>query len=346
MLHPEPLPPEAFTVCVPLLRAYPFKPYAHYARRVGEKALQQLFLSRVEASLRHDAHSALWLPGSDGARGLAGWTRLAWDSQQLGVGAGRLDYLIASGDYEDQYATKEALLTAVLEACADQGIRHLTARVHASELSSIHLLEQHGFIAVDGILTFSLALSPRRHEDTKQTDKKAKNSLSLSAFVVSDKDFEIRLSQPEDIDQIKAIARSSYVYDRFHSDPRVPKAVADELHAVWLENSCLGVAADAVVVAVENDRILGFVTCKIDRQTTEYLGLTIGTIVLVATAPEARGRGVAKATTYGALNWFRDQGVDIVEVGTQLCNIPASRLYEACGFRLVASSLSLRKWIE
>ena len=66
----------------------------------------------------------------------------------------------------------------------------------------------------------------------------------------------------------------------------------------------------------------------------------------MATALDARGRGIAKATTYGALDWFREQGVDIVEVGTQLRNIPASRLYEACGFRLVASSLSLRKWIE
>lgn len=327
MQNPEPLNPETFATCVPLLEAYPFKPYAHYGHRVGEKALQQLFLARVEASIKSNAHSALRIPRPDGAQGLAGWTRLAWDSQQLGVGAGRLDYLIASGDYKDQYRAKEALLTGVLEACADQEIRHLTARLHASDLSGIHLLERRGFITVDGILTFSLNL-----QDAHWPSPPA--------------DLEIRLSRPEDIEQIKAIARSSYVYDRFHSDPHIPKAVADELHAVWLENSCLGMAADAVVVATENGRILGYVTCKIDRHTTQYLGLTIGTIVLVATAADARGQGVAKAVTYGALDWFRDQGVDIVEVGTQLRNIPASRLYEACGFRLVASSLSLRKWIE
>ena len=327
MLKAEPLNSEAFAACVPLLRAYPFKPYAHYSRRVGEEALQQFFLARVEASIRTNANSALWIPGSGGAQGLAVWTRLAWDSQQLGIGAGRFDYLIASGDYPDQYATKEALLRAVLEACAGEGIRHLTARVHASDLSSIHLLEQYGFITVDGILTFSLDIIDAR-------------------WPLPPAGLEIRLSRPEDIEAIKAIARSSYVYDRFHSDPCIPKAVADELHAVWVENSCLGKAADAVLVAAENGRILGFVTCRIDRQTTEYLGLTIGTIVLVATAADARGRGVARAITYGALDWFRDQGVDIVEVGTQLRNIPASRLYESCGFRLVASSLSLRRWID
>jgi len=327
MQKPEPLNPEAFATCVPLLRAYPFKPYVHYSLRVGEEALQQFFLDRVEVSIRTSANSALWIPGPEGAQGLAVWTRVEWDSQQLGFGAGRLDYLIASGDYQNQYATKEALLKAVLEACADQGIQHLTARVHASDLSSIHLLEQYGFITVDGILTFSLDIMDAHWPSPPAG-------------------LEIRLSRPEDIEQIKAIARSSYVYDRFHSDPCIPKAVADELHAVWVENSCLGKAADAVVVAAKNGRILGYVTCKIDRQTTQYLGLTIGTIVLVATVADARGRGVAKALTYGALNWFRDQGVDVVEVGTQLRNIPASRLYESCGFRLVASSLSLRRWID
>ncbi len=327
MQKPEPFNPEAFAACVPLLRAYPFKPYAHYSRRVGEEALQQFFLAQVEASIRTNANSALWIPGPEGVQGLAVWTRLAWDSQQLGVGAGRLDYLIASGDYQNQYATKEVLLRALLEVCADQGIQHLTVRVHASDLSSIHLLEQYGFITVDGILTFSLDIVDARW------------SLPPAGL-------EIRLSRPEDIDAIKAIARSSYVYDRFHSDPCIPKAVADELHAVWLENSCLGKAADAVVVAAENGRILGYVTCKIDRQTTEYLGRTIGTIVLVATAADARGRGVARAITCGTLDWFRSQGVDTVEVGTQLRNIPASRLYESCGFRLVASSLSLRRWID
>jgi ribosomal protein S18 acetylase RimI-like enzyme len=327
MIKIGPLNPEAFANCVPLLRAYPFKPYAHYSGRVGEEALQRLFLDRVQAIIEGSAHSASWVPGSGNAQGLAVWTSLAWDSQQLGVGAGRLDYLIASGDYQNQYAIKEVLLRAVLKICADQGIQHFTARVHASDLSTIHLLEQYGFITVDGILTFFLDITDAHWPSPPAG-------------------LEIRLARPEDIEQIKAIARSSYVYDRFHSDPCIPKAVADELHAVWLENSCLGKAADAVVVAAENGRILGYVTCKIDRQVTEYLGLTIGTIVLVATAADAQGRGVAKAITYGALDWFRDQGVDIVEVGTQLRNIPASRLYESCGFRLVTSSLSLRKWIK
>lgn len=327
MTHPKLLTTEKFTNCVPLLKTYPFKPYGHYSHKIGEQTLEKLFLSRIEESIKRKSSVSLYTILPSGDQGLIIFNRLAWDSQQLGFGVGQIEYLIASGDYEIQYAVKEALLTALLEACLQQDLHYFIARVNTSDLSSIHILERHGFITVDGILTFSLDLRNER-------------------WPLNSSCYEIRLFQPQDIEQIKDIARSSYMYDRFHSDSLIPKAVADELHAVWLENSCLGKAADAVVVAVDKGRILGFATCKIDRQTTQHLGLTIGTIVLVATAADVRRQGIAKAVTYGALEWFRSQGVDIVEVGTQLRNIPASRLYESCGFQLIASSLSLRKWID
>lgn len=328
MLRPEPATPESLATCQSLLKGYPFKPYQHHAGAVDQSALQQLFTSRVAAHLVSESHNAFWVFGSGTAKGLAGWTHLAWDSEQLGVRAGRLDYLLALGDYDRQYHIKEALIERVLKDCVGHGIKHLAARVHASDLSSIHLLERRGFVTLDGILTFSM--------DVRRESRFSPAGASLS----------IRTVQREHVEQVKAIARASYVHDRFHSDPRIEKATADELYAVWLENSCLRDAADAVVVAVREGRVLAYVTCKVDPETTKQLGLTIGTIVLVATARDVRGKGVAKAATFGALDWFREQGVHIVEVGTQLRNIPASRLYESCGFRLVTTSLSLRKWNE
>ncbi len=325
MRNPQILHPDDFYRCIPLLESYPFKPYSHYAHLVDDHALTQLFVLQLWESLKNSS-TAFWIQGLDGAEGLVFLTLLPWDSQQLGIRVARLEHLIALGDYERQYLIKESLLAAVLEECAGKGIRYLISRVHTSDLSTIHLLERHGFIIVDGILTFSADIRNAR-------------------WASPPPNLEIRLARSEDIEPIKAIARSSFIYDRFHSDPLIPKAIADELHAVWVENSCLGKAAEAVIVATEKGQILGFVTCRIDRRSKKFLGLTIGTIVLVATAPGARNKGVAKAVTYGALAWFKDQGVDFVEVGTQLRNIPASRLYESCGFRLVASGLTLRRSI-
>ena len=135
----------------------------------------------------------------------------------------------------------------------------------------------------------------------------------------------------------------SIAHARGDSDPSIETGLADELHAAWLRNSCTGRAADAVVLVEDAEGLLGFVTCKLQRDTREYLGRLVGTIVLGATATRARGKGVGHAATMAALGWFRRQGADIVEVGTQSRNITASRLFQRCGFRHISSSISLRK---
>jgi len=70
---------------------------------------------------------------------------------------------------------------AVLKTCADHGIQHFTARVHASDLSTIHLLERYSFITVDGILTFSLDITDAHWPSPPAG-------------------LRIRLAQPEDIE--------------------------------------------------------------------------------------------------------------------------------------------------
>lgn len=259
-------------------------------------------------------------------QGFAIFRRLAWDSEQLGMSAARLDQLVATGSYSEQHQIKEALLNKVLAEAQSRDVWHLSARVDASDLSGLHVLEEAGFITVDGILTFTKELGA--------------DELTMPA-----PDFQIRLATADDAENAAALAQHAYTYDRFHADPFISCEKANELHAAWLRNSCAGNAADAVVVAEDSEGLLGFVTCKLQRDTETHLGRMLGTIVLVATAERARGRGVAGAVTTAALHWFREQGTSLVEVGTQVRNIAAARLYQKCGFHLTASSISLRKLI-
>jgi RimJ/RimL family protein N-acetyltransferase len=101
--------------------------------------------------------------------------------------------------------------------------------------------------------------------------------------------------------------------------------------------------ADAVVIACAGNTVLGYVTCCIDKEATRVLGRGCGEIGMVATISKARQAGVASAATYSSLDWFASQGVEVVEVGTQLRNIAAARLYERCGFRLTAVNYTWRK---
>lgn len=247
--------------------------------------------------------------------GVAEWRTLEWDTEQFGIAAARLELLEACGSYAESRAAKQKLLASVLVQCREAGIRHLSARVDTADFTTIHVLEEAGFELIDGIQTFLLPL----------------NGNHTSAPPGS------RLFEPKDLPEVLEIGRTAFIFDRFHADPALSPAVADHVNESWTRNCCLGIAADAVTVAEEGGRVASYVTCRADRKSGH------GIIVLVATAEWARGRGAARRASSAALHWFAVQGLETVEVGTQLRNIPAARLYESLGFRLTRTSLSFRK---
>ena len=160
-----------------------------------------------------------------------------------------------------------------------------------------------------------------------------------------------RFATPDDAGQIAEIARSSFVHDRFHNDIAVGASAANRLHEAWARNSLSGEAADAVFVATSpsppsatGDMIDAFVTIKLDTASVDPLGLRLASIPLIATGLQARGKGAARRATEAALAWCSARKIDIVEVGTQIANVPAARLYQSAGFRTTAISLTYRKW--
>ena len=253
--------------------------------------------------------------------GMASWVRLPWDSDLLQLSTARMDLLpcIAS----DAATIQKHLITSILEDCSASGIQYVTTRTPAVEHLSVHGLEAAGFQLIDGIQTFG-----RKLDGPVQA---AQSGVTVRQFRLAD------------MDEVCRIARSAYRYDRFHNDPAIDKNRADLLHETWVRNSCLGEAAEGVVVAVESGRVAGFVTCKIDRSAEKHVGSAIGTIVLVATASEFQAKGIGRAATLGALEWFRERGVNFVEVGTQITNVPATRLYESVGFRYLGANLTYRR---
>ena len=243
------------------------------------------------------------------------WHTLDWDTGEFGMQAARLDVLEASGVYDEARAQKRELLAKVLDQCRAAGIRHLSARVDTGDFTTIHALEEAGFELIDGIQTFGISLNGNHAPLPPGT----------------------RLFEPNDLPAVLEIGRTAFIYDRFHADPSLRPEVADQVNESWTRNCCLGIAADAVVVADEEGRVASYVTCRAGHDAGR------GIIILVATAGWARGRGAARRASSAALHWFKGQGLETVEVGTQLRNIPAARLYESLGFRLTRTSLTFRK---
>jgi ribosomal protein S18 acetylase RimI-like enzyme len=309
----------------------------HFVARHGRQAYtpwHQIATSdRVEALAAQRIHNLLMRESTHQisrrndfeTTGLACWTELAWDSEQFGFPASRLDLLVASGDRAEMAVAKRDLVSETVLACGNRGIRHITARVDAADLTSIEALRKNHFDLIDGIQTFSL------------------RSPLAATFQTEQRSFELRLFRDSDLPQVRELARTAYIHDRFHADTALDTETADRVNEVWVVNSCLGHIADAVIIASAGDRVLGYVTCRIDKEASCVLGIGCGEIGMVATAAIARNSGVASAATMAALEWFSLQGVSFVEVGTQLRNIAAARLYERCGFRMAAASLTWRR---
>ena len=310
-------PAEGFDAFVASWR---FKP--HRWRTVAEDpALGHATLERLTSTLARPGVRAWQVRAGKTIRGVAILQPLAWDSKVLGVNAARVELIIGPHDGK---ATAAALLPRVVDTARRLELRHLSVRVDAADDASIHALEDAGFLNVDVLLTFRAAVIA------------AGIPASTAGIVLRD-------GVPADAAVVGELAASNFRDGRFHADPSLTQEQADAVYRTWAASCCAGTAADKVIVAVAAERVAGFVACVLDPGAG---GGPTGTITLIASARDLRRRGVGSLLVGAAVDWFRTRGAAAVEVGTQLRNIAAARLYGRCGFSLVGGSLSFRTIIQ
>lgn len=295
-------------------------PYAHYTHSLGQDAVQRHGTATL-IDLATDADTCVTTVRTGCNHGFAAWRRALWESRHLGMPSARLDAFLSSDPQDDVCLT--SLVKRLRVHWRRQGIAYIFTRLNTADLAGVRTLEHHGFVTIDNLLTFSMPLNVLRRD-------------------AGDCDVELTEAAPEDVPELRRIASESFLFDRFHNDPLIAQTTADTMHAEWIENQVCNGLADHVVVARDGGQPLGFLTCKIDQSSKQTLGLSVGTIVLVAVDGCARGRGIGCALSAAALNWFQSQGVELVEVSTQSINVPASRTYLRAGFRYVRSSTTLR----
>jgi ribosomal protein S18 acetylase RimI-like enzyme len=135
--------------------------------------------------------------------------------------------------------------------------------------------------------------------------------------------FSIEVAGEEHADQVLAVAESSFRFSRFHLDPQVPRAVADDVKRAWAQSYLEGKRGEELIVAVDGDRVLGFLAALGDGEAR--------VIDLIAVTAEAQGRGVGPALSR---RFARDanESYDMLRVGTQAANTIATRMYEQLGF--------------
>jgi len=189
-------------------------------------------------------------------------------------------------------------------------IKYAKYRVASNSFSIIRELQNHGFVLVDGLISLT----------TNPFELKIGSPAS-----------EIREATKKDLTSLKKITSGLYLLSRIYNDPLISRDKADEFFVKWVENSISGEAADLVLVWEDKGEILGYVTLQ-----------KKGQIPLIGVSKEARGRGIAKKLIEAVLYKFKEWMVKEVIIETQMSNIPALRVDQDCGFKVVNSYLTFR----
>lgn len=112
---------------------------------------------------------------------------------------------------------------------------------------------------------------------------------------------------------------------RFGNDPKISKEKCDELFKIWMSNCVKKVMADEVLVYKEGNKILGFVTIKLEKD--------IAYAPLFAVYREFEGKGISFALMRAAETVAAKGGAEVLMSGTQERNLKALKVYERFGFR-------------
>lgn len=300
-------------------------PYAFQGAIVSRPAVDRWWIDRIRSWIGSEHTRLIGFEENGKLAAAAAWSRLPWDSKHFGFGAARIQSLGILGTPEEVTRRGVVLLDSLLESCRAEAVRHVIARISSANLAHMHLLEEAGFRLVEGIQTFV-------------ANPQLSGPLDTSAV-------EITPFEPKHLDGLLRLG-AAFRFDRFHSDPALTEAIADEIHRDWIRNSCVGAAADKVFVATHQLQVVGFITLRLDKEMIDAGGPRLATIVLIATAEGHRGRGIGRAMVMRAVNECRQLGVVSLQVGTQVHNISAVRLYTSCGFQLAEKSMTFRHLLQ
>ena len=133
------------------------------------------------------------------------------------------------------------------------------------------------------------------------------------------------ISIEDQIDCVE-IARTSFIYDRFHLDSRINKHKADMIKSYWVYNYLTSKRGESLFVYRVSGKIVGFLA-SYSKGTTDG---TIGVIDLIAVDSKYRGQGIATMLVNTFL--YEYSYCPYVIVGTQTTNLPSIRLYDSRAF--------------
>ena len=144
----------------------------------------------------------------------------------------------------------------------------------------------------------------------------------------------VRFARDGDRDAVANLAARTIRYSRFHLDPHIPDPTANRIKAAWAANFFAGKRGDAMVVANGGAGVAGFLQIlRTDDRVQIY--------DLLAIDAAARGQGLGQSMV--AFAEREADGIERLQLGTQIANTASLRFFEGLGFRVARAHYILHR---
>ena len=213
-------------------------------------------------------------------------------------------------------------IKSILHWCESNRVDCLYFLTETEDLTSIRTAEDNKFRLVQIRVTLTKDLRNRKNINNKRNEH---HQLTT------------RPATPRDAQELSQIGKNIFTYARFYSDPCFPTEKSQQLYETWTRKSVEGYA-DQVIILKSPNQILGFVTCRVDKDKK------LGKIELIGLRSEAQGHNLGKELMQSSLDWFSSQGLEKASITTQGQNIAMQRLAQRIGFETETMQLYYHKW--
>lgn len=241
------------------------------------------------------------------AAGPLAWARVPWDSDTLGI---EIVEVRIEGDDEAVIDALPGLLETL-----DAGGRHLAfVRVEIGRTAVAAACTDAGFHPVE--TSFELSLPLRRRASAPPV--RFPGGLRL------------RPATADDHAQIVDIARGAFHNDRYHLEPAIDPARADERFALWVQRA-FDAGEPVHVLAPEDERVAGFFHLRPGAGDAVDLSLA-------ALRPDLRGSGLGPLLYAAVLSACHEEGSQTAFTRIAAQNLDVLNVYAQLGFQF------LRTW--
>lgn len=205
-------------------------------------------------------------------------------------------------------------------------------QIDASEFKKANLLE-YDLIYVTSQTDFNIVIQDFEctFEEVKVVfEKKNLTTANLDSHIFSVAEVNVNL------EDLYVLAYESGKYSRFLLDYNFSKLEFETMYKMWVDNSISKKIATDVLVYIENQKLLGFVTYKIDNKNAH--------IGLIAVHPNAQGKGIGKKLLARAEHIAQIQHCHVMQIPTQQQNKEACTFYSKQQYNVSSETYIKHYW--